>query len=170
LTVSETGAADRPPTSDPELALFNDAYIAVLIALAARSYSERSNGRRMPWMLAFIVVPLVAHRVVREQLPGTTRARLTKWIASQPLLHAEFPARAQALTPYVRRGLRYGLRSGTIEIDDEGGVRSTLSTRRFSALVSIDAQEAGKQANFLGRWFAVIEDVPSIFRQLGVSP
>lgn len=169
MTIGEIGAAHRPPASDPEIALFNDAYIAVLIALAARSYSERANGRPMPWMLAFIVVPLVAHRAVREQLPGTTRARLTNWIASQPLLHAGFPALAQAMTPYVRRGFRYGLRSGTIEIDD-GGVRSTLSTRRFSALASTDAQEAGKQANFLGRWFAVIEDVPSIFRQLGVSP
>jgi hypothetical protein len=169
VIVSETGEVDRSPASDPEVALFNDAYMAVLIALAARSYSERASGHPMPWTLAFIVVPLVAHRAVREQLPGSTAARFSKWIVSQPLLHAGFPERAQALTPYVRRGFRYGLRSGTIKIVD-GGVCSTLSTRRFSALGSRDAQEAGKQANFLGRWFAVIEDVPSIFRQLGVTP
>lgn len=106
MIVSETGETDRSPASDPEVALFNDAYMAVLIALAARSYGERANGRPMPWMLAFIVIPLIVHRAVREQLPGSTAARFSKWIASQPLLHAGFPERAQALTPYVRRGLR----------------------------------------------------------------
>jgi hypothetical protein len=160
---------DRPRPSDPEQALFNDAYIAVLLGLAARNYSDRAGGRPMPWVLAFIVIPLVVHRSVRDRLPATTVARFSRWIASEPLLHADFPERAASLVPYVRRGLRYGLRSGAIEIVDEG-LRSALSPRRFTALGSADAQEAGRQAAFLGRWFAVIDDLPAIFRQLGVTP
>jgi hypothetical protein len=169
MSVIEASEHNRPRASEPEVALFNDAFVAVLIGLAARNYSQRSGGKPMPWLLAFIVVPLVVAEPTRKRLPKSTAARFATWIAYQPLLHAEFPDRAVALTPRVRSALRYGLRSGALFIDRDG-IRSTLGARRFDALRTHEAVEAGRQAAFLGRWFAVVEDVPSIFRQLGVTP
>lgn len=162
----ESGAARA---SDPEEALFNEAYLGLLIALAARHYQDRSSGAAMPWVLAFIVVPLVVHRSVREQLPGSTAARLSNWISSQPVVYAGFGQRAVSLTPFVRRGIRYAVRSQVITISD-GGIRSRIAAQKYTVMVSIDAQEAGRQAAFLGRWFAKIGDVPAIFSQLGVMP
>jgi hypothetical protein len=163
---SESGAARA---SDPEDALFNEAYLGLLIALAARHYQDKSSGAAMPWMLAFIAVPLVVHRSVREQLPGSTAARLSNWIAGQPVVYAGFPQRALALTPFVRRGIRYAVRSQVIKISD-GGIQSRIAATRYTKFISADAQEAGRQAAFLGRWFAKIGDVPAIFSQLGVMP
>jgi hypothetical protein len=164
-----TAASGRPRASEPEEALFNEAYLGLLIALAARHYEDKSSGAAMPWALAFIVVPLVVHRSIREELPGSTAARLSNWISSQPVVYAGFAQRAVALTPFVRRGLRYALRSQAITISD-GGIRSRIAVRKYTGLASADAQDAGRQAAFLGRWFASIGDVPAIFGQLGVMP
>lgn len=160
---------EAPRGSEPEEALFNEAYLGLLIALAARHYRDKSSGAAMPWELAFIVIPLVVHRSVRAQLPGSTAARLSNWIAGQPVLYAGFGQRAVSLTPFVRRALRYALRSNAITISD-GGIQSQIAARKHTALASADAQDAGKQAAFLGRWFATIGDVPAIFAQLGVMP
>jgi hypothetical protein len=163
-------ARARPPLpSNPEAALFNEAYVAILIALAARHYREKTSGRGLPWTLAFLVIPLVVHRSTRERLPGTTVARFSNWISSQPLLHASFADQAVALAPYVRRGLRYGLRSGVISLDGDV-INSRVALQKYTSLSSADGQDAGRHAAFLGRWFAVIEDVPAVFRQLGVMP
>lgn len=158
-----------PRASDPEIALFNDAFLAVLIGLAARNYSDKSKGKPMPWLLSFIVVPLVATEAARSRLPKKTTARFSTWIRSEPLLHADFAERATAFAPRVQSALRYGLRSGRLVIEADG-IQSRLSSQRFKALPTLEASEAGRQAAFLGRWFAVIHDVPAVFRQLGVTP
>src|SRR5262249_52814281 len=106
---------------------------------------------------------------VRSRLPRRTTARFSTWIRSEPLLHADFAERAAAFTPSVQSALRYGIRSGRLIIEGEG-IRSRLSSQRFKALPTFEASEAGRQAAFLGRWFAVVHDVPSVFRQLGVTP
>jgi hypothetical protein len=163
----EPGGRVRP--SDPDDALFNEAYLGILIALAVRNFNDKSSGKPMPWLLAFIVVPLVIHAAVRDRLPGSTRTRFSSWIADQPLVYAGFGDRALAVAPYARRAMRYALRSGVVMVDGEG-LRSNISPTRYTRLAGDDAKEAGKQAAFLGRWFAAIEDVPSIFGQLGVEP
>jgi hypothetical protein len=161
---------EQPRASDPEVALFNDAFLSVLIALAATSYSEKSdNDQPMPWLLAFLVVPLVATESTRSRLPRNTRARFSTWISGEPLLHADFAERAAAFTPRVQSALRYGLRAGTLVVEGEG-IRSRLRAKHYQRLGTREAVEAGHGAAFLGRWFAVVQDLPSIFRQLGVTP
>lgn len=153
---------------DVERALFNEAYLATLIALATRNFNDRA-GEPMPWPLIFIVVPLVIHASVRDRLPGSTLARFSNWIAHQPLVYAGFGPRALATAPYVRRALRYALRSGVVTIDGDG-LRSSITATRYTRLRGEDAKQTGKQAAFLGRWFAVVADVPSIFGLLGIAP
>src|SRR6266540_2320032 len=96
-----------------EATLLNPALLAVLIAAAAKDYE--TDGAGMPWPLAFIVPPLVLHRPTRDALPRNTRTHLSTWIRRQPLLRAGFPARAAAMVPLTREGLRFGLRAGVLE-------------------------------------------------------
>lgn len=169
MSVNAPSRDGRPRASEPEVALFNDAFLAVLIGLAARNYSDKADGKPMPWLLSFVAVPLVATKAARVRLPKRTTARFATWIDNEPVLHADFAERAAAFAPRVRSALRYGLRSGTLKIEADG-IRSNLSAQRFEALRTSESVEAGRKAAFVGRWFAVIEDVPSIFRQLGVAP
>lgn len=167
MTVLEENPGDAT-VALAERALFNDAFLGMLVAVAARHYEKKSGGEPMPWPLAFIVVPLVVHSYFREQLPGTTAARFSTWIADRPILHASFPDRAVALTPFVKRGLRYGLRGRILQLED-GAIRSRIPLGRYESLASSEAKDAAHQAAFLGRWFAVTRDVSAIYRQFGLT-
>ena len=64
----------------------------------------------MPWPVAFIVAPLVLHAPSREALPSSTRTYLSTWVSRNALIRAGFPKRATELAPFVREGLRFGVR------------------------------------------------------------
>lgn len=146
-----------------EATLLNPALFAATMSVAARAYEQRAD-KPMVWPLAFLVPPLVLHRPTREALPGTVATHLTTWVSRQPLLRAGFPARAGQLTPLSREGMRLGLRSGVLAIDD-GRLRGTLRAGQGDDLGAVlDA------AQFVGRWLPKVEQPSSVFALLGVRP
>ncbi len=155
-----TAWEDRSPV---RAAYLNPAFVAMIIAGASRGYAD-ARRQLMAWPLAFVVVPLVLHRPTREQLPRTQATHLPRWIADNPVLRAGFPARATALVPAVREGLRFGLRHQvlTIESDAVGG----------SLVPNLDgeANTIVNKASFAGRWLARTGDAATVFGLLGVEP
>src|SRR3954454_5226840 len=126
--------------------LFNPAFVAALIAAAADGYESRA-GRPMPLSLAFVVAPLLLNGRVRAALPGNVRARLGGWLVSNTELHAAFLESAPAYAPYVRAGLRAGLRSEALTLD-AGGLRGRL---KGAEPPSDEVGECLRKAALLGR-------------------
>jgi hypothetical protein len=166
--ILESPPAAHIPPSDIEEALLNEAYLGLLIALAARHYANTAPSG-MPFALAFVAIPLVVHEPTRALLPGRTNARFGKWVEANPFIRSRTAEHAVALTPFVQRAIRYSLRSGALTLDGET-LKSSIPLRRHAALATADARDAGKQAAFVGRWFAAVGDVPAIFRLIGLSP
>ena len=54
VTVSETRPVEEP-------ALFNAAFLALIIRRAAEEHEQRASGRFLPVMLAYLVAPLALH-------------------------------------------------------------------------------------------------------------
>lgn len=147
-------------------AMFNPALVASVLCESTGAYRGRSSTG-MPWVLSFVIIPLALHRSTRQALPATTHAHLTSWLTQQPLLRAGFPARAQSLVAPVREGLRFALRHGVMELQDD-----LLVVRKRLATVDPqheELQDVLRAARLLGRWLAR-SDTPSVFAALGVTP
>ena len=144
--------------------MLNPALLAAVQSAAARDY-EREAGHPMPWPVAFLVAPLVLHRPTREVLPRKTNTHLSTWVSRNPLLRAGFPKRAGELAPFVREGLRFGLRHGVLTIA-EGGLRGTMRSDAAEG----ELAELVKSAALAGRWIAKTDHPPTTFALFGVAP
>lgn len=151
---------------EPEtFSLFNPAFVAALIASAARGYESRASAG-MPLTLAFISTPLVLHGRLRAALPGNVRARLGGWLVSNPEIHAAFLESAPAYSPYVRAGLRAGIRSQALALEGavlRGHLRNALPP-------SGEVDECLRKSALVGRWLGISGSEADIFRLVGVRP
>jgi hypothetical protein len=141
--------------------------MATLVSAAANDY-ERKREALLPWPLAFVIPSLVLAGDVRELLPGTTRAYLANWVAIQAAARAETAVRTRSLVPFVRDGIRFGLRHRILELEGgalRGTIRSTSAIRRLHG----EAAEIIARAAFVGRWFAS-EDAVQVFALFGIRP
>lgn len=144
-------------------AYLNPALVATVLAAAADGY-RTERQRPMTWPLAFLVAPLVLHRTTRQSLPRTTATHLTAWVSRNPALHAGFAARARALTPTVREGLRFGLRHEVLTIE-AGGLNGSSGNARDPEL-----RQLLRSSQLVGRWLAKADQPATAFAILGVEP
>jgi hypothetical protein len=144
--------------------MLNPALLAVVESAAARDY-ERQAAHPMPWLVAFLVAPLVMHRPTREALPRDTRTHMSTWVARNALIRAGFPERARELVPFVREGIRFGLRHDVLSLVD-GGLRGTVRNNAGEA----DLSGVIKSAALVGRWIAKTDHPPTAFALFGVTP
>ena len=149
--------------SQVRAAYLNPALVTALVAAACQGYNA-TRSQAMAWPLAFIAAPLVLHRPTRDSLPQTTATRLTTWNGRNAALQAGFPARAKALAPTVREGLRFGLRHRALTLGPDG-----LSSAMSVSLAG-DAGAITDKARFVGRWLGRSGDTVTIFGLLGVEP
>lgn len=165
------GAADRGRVvrrrPRDEAALFNPAFLGVLLSVASNEY-ERRRSQPLPYPLAFVVLPLVLASDVRSVLPRTTQAYFAKWVSNQPTVRVEMPIRSRATAPYAREAIRFGLRYGMLELVGarlRGSFRAPSAVRRFQG----ETVDIVRQAAFVGRWLAPEEPV-QIFALFGMRP
>jgi ABC-three component (ABC-3C) system Middle Component 3 len=151
-----------------EALLFNPAFLATLLVAAAGDH-ERVAGTGIPWALAFIVPPLVLFEDTRNELPANTNARLLNWISAHPNVRAQLPSRARSLAPLVRESARFGLRTGALLFAGDR-LRSPLEAAALRAGASGEAEDCVTSAGFLGRWFASVVDVASVYALFGIAP
>lgn len=161
-------AATQATTPPEEAALFNPAFLSLLIAVAAADY-EATAHRPMPTTLAFLVAPFSLHADTRAALPGNVRRRLSSWLMENPVIQGGFPGRAAATVPLVRDALRYGLRSGAFDLAG-GAIRARIGARAGDDLTTRDARDCARAAAFAGRWFARTGDPATLFALWGVRP
>lgn len=150
-------------------AMFNPALVSITIATAANQYEETA-GFPMPWPLAHLVTPLVLHRPTREVLPRTKATSLTKWASDNTVIIAGFPARAKQMAPYVREGLRFGLRERTIEAVGGDGLRSLAEAQIIARRAAGDLPVIYRASGMVGRVFGRAGNAASIYAALRVQP
>lgn len=156
--------------SRTQAVMLNPALLGTITANAALQY--RSNREQtMPWVYAFIIAPLVLHRGTRESLPKNSRANLYTWVADHPVEHAGFAPRAVSLRDSVQEGIRFGLRSGLLTVEQDGGLSASLASGRAHTLAKdSEVQQIVARAGFVGQWLTKIDQPATVFVVLGVAP
>lgn len=156
----------RPAERD---ALYNPAFIALTLAQAAAEH-ERRTGDGLPFALAFLVAPIVLHGPTRQALPKQARSKMALWLQEHPVQRAGLGRRAASLVPDVRAGIRYGLRSGSLILEDAILTAPKPRVASDNIMLSGEVNDILKRASFMGGWFALAGPASGIYALWRVKP
>ena len=148
--------------------MLNPALLAAIIGHATIGYRKEA-GVGLPWILSFVVAPMVLHRGTRNARPVTTKTHLTTWVSRNPVLHAGLPGRALSLVEYVRAGMRFGLAHGFLQVDGDR-MNSTLPRRPRGFVVPDELAEILRKAHLASRWLARTDSPATVLAVLGMAP
>jgi hypothetical protein len=153
-----------------ELALFNAAFLALLIRRAADEHYRRSGGLALPTLLVYLALPLALHGPTRRALPNIVTALMGEWVRAHPEVAAGLDDRARALLPLISAGLRLGL-SHNLFTAHSGALRASALPRRPRGMTrSVEVDECVDKAGFLGRWFSEQSDAVTTLALWGLRP
>ncbi len=162
------GIVAWPHRPQPASDILNPAISAVCVAWCTARY-EREAKTVLPWPLAFLVAPLTLHAPTRARLPRSIATHFPTWVNNNADVLAGFPARARAFAPYVREGLRFGLRTGLLSLEGDGGLHATIADHTKVAS-DTELRSIAVASALTGGWFARSGSTANVFTQLGVSP
>ena len=154
-----------------ERRLLNPAFGGVLLVRTAYGYvKEASSG--LPFVYAYLVLPLLLSPETRERLPQTVVTKLVSWTERNSDVVAPIPNRVRELSSATRDALFLISSAGVIALGRVAGIQPTLPEReiiRFErASGSQEVRECIHKAYFLGRWLATAGTIPTVMTALGV--
>lgn len=170
MTRPSSDSADTLPIPEEEYALFNPAFLALLIRQCVAQHQRRADGRPMHAVLAYLATPLALHAPTRASLPSNVTSSMAGWITSNPNLLMHLPSHVAALRPYVSNGLMLALRHGVIESERSHLISGKLKRRPSSLQQTSEVVECLSVAGFLGRWFAEQTDPATTLALWGLRP
>lgn len=157
-----------PERSPEERTLLNPALIAAILREAAQGHAEQIK-RPMPFVLGFLVVPVVLHPESRSGLPNTLRTAMPAWLGANPRLRATVQERVPAVASLVREGALLGLSAGVLQLD-RGGLTAGPFRRSEPARRAAELQALLQAARFVGRWVARVDSPATVYALWGVQP
>ncbi|MCX4757849.1 three component ABC system middle component [Kitasatospora purpeofusca] len=148
--------------------MLNPALLAAVLEAATQGH-QKESGQDMPWVLSFVVAPMVLHRGTREALPASTRTHLATWVSRNPVLRAGLPQRAVNLVDPVRAGLRFATAHGLLQMHEDRLVAPPRKRPRgFKTERELD--ELLRKASLAGRWLSKTDSPATVLAILGVAP
>src|SRR5258707_981336 len=109
-----------------EAFLLNPAFCSCTLASSICGYSS-VRPRGMPFVLSFIVLPLVLHKPTRERLPRDTRTSMPAWLLENSEARVLFYERTIRLKPYTQETILFGGSSNWISLDGGGFLLTSRS-------------------------------------------
>ena len=147
-------------------ALFNAALGAVIMSAAATGHVEDS-GSGLPWLASFLITPFVLHDTTRMSLPRDIRTSMASWLSRNPTIRDDFGRHANLLAPITRKGIRFALRSGMMNLDN-ARLYPIGRIRGISGDSGTEVRAYYAAARLAGRWMART-DVLTAYSLLGVK-
>lgn len=158
--------------SREERTLLNPGYCANLLWHATRGHAS-FNGSALAFEEAFLILPLVLDRRIREALPRHTQTSLATWLEIDPFARGRITSRAQLLAKFTKEALLFGGVYGLLSLS-HGHVIGADEWRRVvreSLLrASDEVRETAKKAEFVGKWFAHAGAAATVLALIGVRP
>lgn len=149
--------------------LFNPAFSATLLGYASRGFAgERSTG--LPWIFAFLVVPLILHKATRTVGPKTKTTKFQTWVEKNPVILVGFAERARDMVPHVREGIIFGVNTGLLLWKEDASLFGgpTLPTKELLG-DSDEVKDCIRKARTMGSVLANAGTEPTVFALLGVQ-
>jgi hypothetical protein len=158
-----------------ERSLLNPSFGATLLWQAAFGHQTDPSaaGAGLPFETAFLILPMVLHREMRESLPRSVSTSLAVWTANIPLARSQIAARAHLLVPFTKDAMTFGGVRGGLSFS-KGAMTANESWRKKLSMLlkecSDEVQECGHRAEFVGRWVARTGSADTVMSILGIRP
>lgn len=151
-------------------ALLNPAFGALMVNAASVGHIKATE-KGLPFLLAFLVFPIVLHKNTRDGMPRNTRTKMHSWIAEHAEIKAGFAKRAVSMSQYTREAIIFGVNHNVLQLGADGGIYGKrISKNKLSWDIKSETSDCVARAEFLGRWLGKMEDIESTYAMWGVQP
>ncbi|NJD77043.1 MAG: hypothetical protein FIB08_08105 [Candidatus Methanoperedens sp.] len=150
--------------------LLNPAFCGEIIRRCAKSYSDEIH-KPFPFVLTFILLPIVLHKATRESLPRSIRKSLHAWLEENPSVKIGFAARCQQMIPFTKEALAFLLKHKAIKFDEKGNILiSSFRKKGMNCIEGGEINECFNKSEFTGKWFAKSGTSYTIYSFWGIKP
>lgn len=158
-------------TTLEERRVLNAAFSAALIARASLGFQQEAKVG-LPFVYAYLVLPMVLHTETRQRLPGNVVTRLINWAERNPDIMTTFLRRFVELRHVSREGLLLLTTIGSGTFSAGGRIEAPQLAKSLNKAEkssgSGEVAECLKKSFFLGRWLAVSGEPSIVLTALGV--
>ncbi|MBO3272370.1 three component ABC system middle component [Hymenobacter defluvii] len=137
-----------------EANLVNPAFCTLVLRQAIDGYYQTARTG-MEFSLAFVVLPVVLHKAIRDLVPATIATKLHVWIQRHHEVRIGFAHHMQNMVPITKEALIFGMQHDAYQLDERGTLVAGLQELKpFDVPPGSEAEACFKKAFFVGRWFA----------------
>jgi len=149
--------------------LFNPAFCGEIIRICVKSYTRESN-KPFPYLLVFLILPILLYNDVRQTMKGSY-SYLNNWLQKNIEVRINFAQRTRSLIPITQESIAFLLQIGLLNLNQDGDLEASKfkkhSTKSQNEFPISDFYE---KSELLGKWFARVGDVRSIYIMWGIQP
>ncbi len=149
--------------------LFNPAFCGEIIRICVKSYTRESN-KPFPYLLVFLILPILLYNDVRQTMKGSY-SYLNNWLQKNIEVRINFAQRTRALVPITQESIAFLLQLGLLNLNQDGDLEASKfrkhSTKSQNEFPISDFYE---KSDLLGKWFARVGDIRSIYIMWGIQP
>lgn len=103
--------------------LLNPAYCGKIIYSVIRKYNEKSENKKFPFSLCYLILPIMLyHKITEISIP---RKNLNKFIYENPEIFFDFPKKAKDLVEITNETIEFLLSGKVIAINDDSSLICT---------------------------------------------
>ena len=155
-----------------EQRLLNPSFCSLLVWHCASGYLKAAQ-KPIRFELAFLLLPIVLHREVRDSLPPSVKTSIPVWINRNPSLVPKIADRARLLSSFTKEAVLFGGKHGLFapSIATILPIESCApKIKKIEKSLSEEVNLCLRRAEFVGKWYAKSGDVVTILALLGVRP
>lgn len=147
--------------------LLNPAFCGEVIRRCMFEY-QQANKSAIPFQLAFLILPIILNKRVRESLPKTSGKNFVSWIEENQIIKKDLPSIIKGVIPYSRESVMFLMMYEIIKINDNGEFEVITKSKTITG--DNETTECYKKAELLGKLFAKAGTSQFIFINLGIKP
>lgn len=153
--------------------LFNPSFCCSLLSTSVFAYSKiKSEG--MPFVLSFIILPILLNDKSCHNLPKTPKTSLATWLEDNMNARLSLQEMIIPLKPFVQESILFGVSHEWLDINQFGDLKTSLEKKDINKLLNKQFEGETRQilmkSRFLGNWFALSGTTETIMALWGVRP
>jgi hypothetical protein len=151
--------------------LLNPAFCGEVIRRTVVSYNDNEKEAKFPFILTFLILPIVLHKRTRQKMPMRSSTYFHTWVEENEHLFLGFADRAKQMLPYTREAVSFLMIHEALSVDDSG-LMDVPGYRRSTPKGEIanEINEIYKKAELLGKWLRLTGNTQTIFMFLKIRP
>jgi len=151
--------------------LLNPAFCGEVIRRTIVSYNDNEKDAKIPFILAFLILPIVLHKRTRQKMPLRSSTYFHAWVEENEHLFLGFADRAKQMLPYTREAISFLMVHEALSIDDNGLMEvSAYKKATPKGEIATEINEIYKKAELLGKWLRLTGNTQTIFMFLKIRP